>query len=179
MCSEDLSQYVRSSLGDASMFPLKCPLHHEGCPHTVSPQTARLFLNKEELGRFQEHQDRALFGDGVRCVHCRFFIVMQADLVSGASKIYLTACPRCTKVFCMQCRKASHSGTGGVCPVDVHDASLLQWKKQCGAQQCPSCRKVIEKEDEASCNHMVHKSSDCIPCCKERTDFCCESLYID
>jgi hypothetical protein len=161
------------------MFPLKCPLHHEGCPHTVSPQTARLFLNKEELGRFQEHQDRALFGDGVRCVHCRFFIVMQADLVSGASKIYLTACPRCTKVFCMQCRKASHSGTGGVCPVDVHDASLLQWKKQCGAQQCPSCRKVIEKEDEASCNHMVHKSSDCIPCCKERTDFCCESLYID
>ena len=36
-------------------------------------------------------------------------------------------------------------------------------------------RKLIEKDDPDTCNHMVHKATDGIPCCRDRTDFCCES----
>ncbi len=63
-----------------------------------------------------------------------------------------------------------------MCPNEVSDASLLQWKLASKAQSCPTCKKIIEKEDAATCNHMVHKLSDSIPCTRERTDFCCESL---
>ena len=31
---------------------------------------------------------------------------------------------------------------------------------------------MIEKDDPETCNHMVHKSTDGIPCVKDRTDFC-------
>ena len=41
-----------------------------------------------------------------------------------------------------------------------------------GAQKCPACSKLIEKNDKESCNHMVHKVTDGIPCVKDRTDFC-------
>ena len=31
---------------------------------------------------------------------------------------------------------------------------------------------MIEKDDPESCNHMTHKSTDVMPCTRERTDFC-------
>ena len=54
------------------------------------------------------------------------------------------------------------------------DDSLEAWKMDSGAQKCPACHKLIEKDDPDTCNHMVHKITDGIPCVRDRTDFCCE-----
>jgi hypothetical protein len=56
--------------------------------------------------------------------------------------------------------------------VDAIDDTLEAWKNASGAQKCPGCSKLIEKDDPATCHHMIHKMSDGIPCCRERTDFC-------
>ena len=58
------------------------------------------------------------------------------------------------------------------CPLEKLDDSLEKWKSEIGAQKCPSCMKLIEKDDPNTCNHMVHKITDGIPCVHERTDFC-------
>ena len=58
------------------------------------------------------------------------------------------------------------------CPLDGIDDTLDAWSKMSGAQKCPACSKLIEKNDKESCNHMVHKITDGIPCVKDRTDFC-------
>ena len=49
---------------------------------------------------------------------------------------------------------------------------MEKWKSEIGAQKCPSCLKLIEKDDPNTCNHMVHKITDGSPCVHERTDFC-------
>src|SRR3546814_16019379 len=62
------------------------------------------------------------------------------------------------------------------CPLDRDDETLESWRLKRGAQKCPGCMKIIEKDDPSTCNHMVHKSTDAIPCLQERTDFCCTYL---
>jgi len=79
-------------------------------------------------------------------------------------------CPYCVQNFCVRCKKAWHSGIS--CAVDSYDVDLESWKNTSGAQKCPACRKLIEKDDPDTCNHMVHKITDGIPCIRERTDFC-------
>lgn len=36
ICIEDLRGYLESALGDISQFPVKCPMHYEGCPGIYS-----------------------------------------------------------------------------------------------------------------------------------------------
>ena len=43
------------------------------------------------------------------------------------------------------------------------DDSMEQWKAVSGAQKCPACKKLIEKSDKDTCNHMIHKITDGIP----------------
>lgn len=85
-------------------------------------------------------------------------------------------CPYCIQKFCVKCKKPWHYNNQK-CPVDMLDASLEVWKKKSGAQTCPSCNKIIEKDDPDTCNHMVHKITDSIPCCRDRTDFCCKTIF--
>ena len=74
------------------------------------------------------------------------------------------------------------------CAGEVENDDLEGWRLESGAQRfyffhsfilslgfirCPTCLKIIEKDDPDTCNHMVHKSTDPIPCDMERTDFCC------
>jgi hypothetical protein len=37
---------------------------------------------------------------------------------------------------------------------------------------------LIEKDGPDTCNHMVHKSVDGIPCVRDRTDFCCKFSFL-
>jgi hypothetical protein len=71
----------------------------------------------------------------------------------------------------MRCKKPWHL-TGERCPLDKFDETLEAWKEISGAQKCPACFKLIEKDDPDTCNHMVHKITDGIPCIHDRTDFC-------
>jgi hypothetical protein len=64
------------------------------------------------------------------------------------------------------------SSSGERCPLDKFDETLEAWKEISGAQKCPACFKLIEKDDPDTCNHMVHKITDGIPCIHDRTDFC-------
>ena len=64
VCIEDLRGYLESALGDVSMFPLKCPMHYQGCAGTVDSKVAKRILREPQYDRFNEFCDRAMYGDG-------------------------------------------------------------------------------------------------------------------
>ena len=81
----------------------------------------------------------------------------------------MVQCPYCIQTFCLQCKKPWHYA--GKCPLERVDDDLEMWTKKSGAVKCPVCLKLIEKDGD-TCNHMVHKITDGIPCIRDRSDFC-------
>jgi hypothetical protein len=165
MCLEDLKGYLESALGDISVFPLKCPMHYEGCGGEITPGVAKRVIAQSQYSRFVEFTDRAIYGDGMRCIFCRNYVNFPAQEV-----ISMVECPYCIQKFCIRCKKPWHYG--GKCPLESYDDGLASWKAESGASCCPACKKIIEKDDPETCHHMVHKVTDSIPCIRERTDFC-------
>lgn len=165
LCMECIRGYLTSALGDISMFPVKCPLHYEGCTGTIGAKISKRVLTRPMFDKFNEFTDRMLYGEGMRCIYCDNFVNFP---VEGA--ISMVECPYCIQQFCMRCKKGWHFGSR--CPLDKVDDSLDDWREQSQAQRCPCCRKLIEKDDPNTCNHMVHKITDGIPCLRDRTDFC-------
>lgn len=166
-----MKNYVVNALGDISLFPVKCPMHYEGCTLHVEANIAKRVLQESQYNRFLEFHDRAVHGEGMRCIFCNNFVVFP-DTSTTRSMI---ECPYCVQKFCMKCKKPWHYD--GKCPLDAADESLETWKKESGAQKCPACAKTIEKSDPDTCNHMVHKITDGIPCIRDRTDFCCKLIF--
>jgi len=146
------------------MFPIKCPMHHTGCLTVLEAKFAQRVLNKDEFERFNLFNDRAVYGDGMACIFCGNFVIFP-ERMGGV----MVACPYCRQRFCMKCKIAWHLGVD--CTEEGKD-DLEEWRKSHGATRCPGCFKVIEKDDPETCNHMVHKAVDSIPCIQERTDFC-------
>ena len=106
----------------------------------------------------------------MRCIHCANYVNFP-EKMDGVARVI---CPYCQQNFCIRCKKAWHKGNR--CAVDTYDESLEAWKNSSGAQKCPACKKLIEKDDPDTCNHMIHKITDGIPCIRDRTDFCCKFL---
>ncbi len=131
------------------MFPVKCPMHYEGCVGILETGTAKRILSRVLYERFLEFTDRSVYGEGMRCIFCNNFVNFPEE---GA--ISMVECPYCIQRFCMRCKKPWHYGAR--CPLDNVDDSLESWKKDSGAQKCPACLKLIEKDDPDTCNHMVH-----------------------
>lgn len=169
ICVDDLSGLIDTALGNIAMFPVKCPMHFEGCTSTIGSDLAKRVLTEAKYQRFIDFHDRSIFGEGTRCIYCDNFVNYPMS-----SKISMVTCPYCVQIFCLKCRQPWHSDTGK-CPLEkAEDESLEVWKEKSGAQRCPACRKLIEKDDPDTCNHMVHRITDGIPCVRDRTDFCCE-----
>ena len=164
VCKDCLRSYICTALGDASMFPIKCPMHHTGCLSVFEEKFSQRVLNKDEYERFLLFNDRAVYGDGMACIFCGQFVIFP-ERMGGV----MVACPYCRQRFCMKCKIAWHVGYD--CTNEGKD-ELEDWRKAAGATRCPGCFKVIEKDDAETCNHMVHKATDSIPCIQERTDFC-------
>lgn len=171
ICLEDLRGYIVAALGNVSMFPLKCPLYFNNCPGKILPREAKRVLTKPQYEKFCEFCDRAEFGEGIRCIFCNFYVNYPANV-----NVAMVECPHCLQRCCIKCKKPWHYGQK--CPLEVLDDSLDIWTKQTGAQKCPTCLKVIEKDDPDTCHHMVHKSTDGIPCVRDRTDFCCKYIFL-
>jgi hypothetical protein len=165
LCAEDLCGYLGNALGDISQFPVKCPLHYEGCTSTIGAKIAKRVLDVKEYEKFNEFSDRVTYGEGMRCIFCNNYVNFPEE--GGFSMV---ECPYCVQTFCIRCRRPWHFDSK--CPLDNVDDSLDTWKKISGAQKCPACAKLIEKSDRDTCNHMIHKITDGIPCVKDRTDFC-------
>lgn len=168
ICLEDLKGYVESALGNISLFPVKCPMHYEACEGGIDATLAKRILTKIQYDKFIEFSDRALYGEGMRCIFCNNFV----NLPEIGNSNSMVECPYCVQRFCLRCKKPWHYGAK--CPLDNVDDSLEAWKTDSGAQKCPACHKLIEKDDPDTCNHMVHKFTDGIPCVRDRTDFCCK-----
>ena len=168
VCCECMQSYLGTSLGDVSMFPLKCPMHHQGCTTVIGPEIAKRMMNREEYERFIGFHDRAILGEGIHCLKCNFFV----NLPSNAANP-MVQCPYCRFRFCYRCKTAWHTGLR--CE-ERPDTELEEWRRSQGAQRCPGCYKIIEKDDPETCNHMVHKATDSMPCLRDRTDFCCELI---
>ena len=173
LCVEDIKGYLASALGDISMIPVKCPLHYEGCAGHIEANIAKRVLNRVMFDKFNEFSDRATYGEGMRCIFCDNFVNFPIE-----GERSMVECPYCVQRFCMRCKKSWHFGSR--CPLDKVDDTLDSWRMESMAQKCPCCHKLIEKDDPDTCNHMVHKVTDGIPCLRDRTDFCCEShlLYV-
>lgn len=165
ICEEDIKGYLSSALGDISMFPVKCPLHYEGCTGSITAHISKRVLSAPMFDKFNEFSDRSTYGEGMRCIFCDNFVNFP---IEGA--ISMVECPYCVQRFCMRCKKSWHFGSK--CPLDKVDDSLDDWRQKSLAQRCPCCHKLIEKDDPNTCNHMVHKITDGIPCIRDRTDFC-------
>lgn len=172
ICPEDLQGYITAALGDISMFPLKCPMFHMGCIGFIETKTAKRVMTATQYERFCDFSDRALYGEGMRCLFCNNYVCYPAN-----ESINMVECPYCVQRFCVKCKRPWHYGSKG-CPLDAVDDDLEKWKQHSGAQKCPTCGKLIEKDDPNTCNHMVHKITDGIPCVRERTDFCCKLFSI-
>jgi hypothetical protein len=172
ICLEDLNGYIVAGLGNISMFPLKCPLYFANCSGIILPKEAKRVLTKPQYEKFCEFVDRVEYGEGIRCIFCNFYI-NYPPLGPNSLQIAMVECPYCLQRCCIKCKKPWHYGQQK-CPLELLDDSLDQWTKETGAQKCPTCLKVIEKDDPDTCHHMVHKSTDGIPCLRDRTDFCCK-----
>lgn len=64
ICLEDIKGYLESALGDVSMFPVKCPMHYQGCEGMLDSRIAKRVLTEPQYVRFNEFSDRAMYGDG-------------------------------------------------------------------------------------------------------------------
>ena len=64
LCLEDLKGYLESALGNISMFPVKCPMHFQGCGGAIDARIAKRILTEPQYNRFNEFSDRAVYGDG-------------------------------------------------------------------------------------------------------------------
>eukprot|EP01038_Epipyxis_sp_PR26KG_P011323 gene11323-15187_t len=167
ICIDCMKSYLESALGNISMFPVKCPMFYVRCTTTIDAKIAKKVLNESQYNRFTEFSDRAMFGDGMRCIFCHNYVIYPNNMSNNFSRV---ECPYCIQLFCIRCKKPWHKN--GRCPIEYIDDSLEKWKEKSGAQTCPGCRKLIEKDDPDTCNHMVHKITDSIPCIRDRTDFC-------
>jgi len=79
ICIDDMRSYIKAALGDVAMFPLKCPMHHVGCVHTIGPDHAKRVLSRPEYTKFCEFNDRAIFGEGINCLKCGSFVNFPAS----------------------------------------------------------------------------------------------------
>ena len=168
ICRADMSAYVDAACQDISKFPLKCPMHFEGCNEIIPVYVAKRFITtRAQFTRFLDFTDRSILGEGMRCIFCNHYVNFPLN-----GKLLVVECPHCVRRFCMRCRKPWHYTTR--CTLEAaDDLELENWKESSGAQKCPGCSKLIEKDDPDTCNHMVHKITDSIPCIRTRTDFCC------
>jgi hypothetical protein len=140
-------------------------MHYEGCKGSLGGHVAKRVLNEIQYDKFVEFSDRAAYGEGMRCIFCGNYVNYPAN-----TRYSMVQCPYCIQNFCIRCKKPWHFRNK--CPLDTTDESLDSWKNDSGAQKCPACSKLIEKSDVETCNHMVHKITDGIPCIRDRTDFC-------
>lgn len=165
MCVEDMHGYISNALGDISQFPIKCPLHYEGCTTVIEAKLAKRVLDKNAFDKYNEFSDRVAYGEGMRCIFCNNYVNFPEE-----GGLNMVECPYCVQHFCIRCKKPWHFESK--CPLEGIDDSLDKWKDLSGAQKCPACSKLIEKSDVETCNHMIHKITDGIPCIRDRTDFC-------
>lgn len=165
LCIECLIGYIDAALGDVSMFPIKCPMHCESCTGQIGPDIAKRVISEGKYDKFIGFMDRALYGEGIRCLFCAHYVNFPTN-----GKVAMVECPYCSQRFCIRCKCPWHYGRE--CGSENMDAGLELWSTISGAQKCPACMKIIEKDDPETCHHMVHKATDPIPCVRERTDFC-------
>jgi hypothetical protein len=167
-CEECLTSYLENALGNIAMFPVKCPMHFEGCDAFCDAHISKRVLNRNQYDKYLEFSDRALYGEGMRCIFCNNYV----NFPDNPGNQSMVECPYCIQRFCIRCKKPWHYGDR--CPLENIDETLEAWQIDSGAQKCPACQKLIEKDDPDTCNHMVHHITDAIPCIRDRTDFCCK-----
>ena len=183
ICMECLKKYVNTALGDISMLPLKCPMHHQGCETVLGANLVQRVLSRSDFHRFQIFLDKAIYGDGMTCIFCHNYITFPPDMTNFSSDNDNVRCPHCTNRFCVRCQQQSHPGfkcrtastvmNNDPNEMNSHDEQKLEsWRKSHNVTKCPGCFKPIEKDDPDTCNHMVHKFTDSIPCVRDRTDYC-------
>jgi hypothetical protein len=117
LCLPCVNALLQAALHDISLFPVKCPMHYEGCETLVDAKVAKRFLVEFEYKRFLDFQDRAIFGEGMRCIFCTNYVKFSTD-----NSTSIVGCVHCHERFCLRCRQpyiVYHK-----CPLEQIDDSL-------------------------------------------------------
>merc|ERR1712100_43679 len=102
-------------------------MFHEGCTGVIDAKVAKRVLTRNQYERYINFSDRAMYGEGMRCIFCENYVSFPTSQTSG-----MVECPYCVERFCMKCKKPWHYGFGGKCPVEMDDAALESWKQKSG-----------------------------------------------
>ena len=120
LCLECVQGNLEAALNDIGMFPVRCPMHFGGCDRLFDARIAKRVLKEGQYKRFLDFQDRAMYGEGLRCIFCDQYVNLPVD-----NSISIVSCPHCLQRFCIRCKQSYtvfHK-----CPLAHVDDSLEQW----------------------------------------------------
>lgn len=151
-CQDCLRALVTSSIGDESLFPLRC------CKQSFNVENVLPFLQRALSAQFQAKAVE--FGtpaqDRLYCPNatCSIFLGSSAN-----RDMHEVSCTSCRETICTLCKQAAHPGA--VCS---ENAALLEIKalaRDNHWQTCPGCGAIIELGH--GCYHMT---------CRCRAEWC-------
>jgi hypothetical protein len=181
-CKRCFVQYVHSALGDvASQFPLRCPLHSEGCATMIAFATLKPlvgFRHSSEDGgkvtflahdhmRVERASIEALIPPSER-VYCASGSCARAlRRVAGVTKL---KCEYCPQVMCGGCWCGEHPGVSCQTARAQREGKDEETKKliKQTSKPCPHCSMAITHYRGHACHH-IRPGSGCPNC---GTHFC-------
>ena len=139
-CKDCMSKLVRTALVEESMFPPMC------CMKEITLSNFQDILAHDLVIGYMEKamEYRTISRTYCASTTCSKFI--RPDLIFGSVGV----CSACNVGTCTACKAFQHEG---LCSPEVGLQDLLEMAKEEGWAQCPSCKRMIERE--GGCNHMT------------------------
>ena len=193
MCKSCLASYIRERLEDIEHFPVKCAMHSNGCPETISFRTAEIALEdrSEFEGESSELRSAAIARDKnkflqfhltksvgyvVSCPCCHSIVISQHENALHGQPVRCNNIAECGKRFCVDCQVEWHQGL--TCAqykgeqVDDATQRLLDQGKR-----CPGCGTGIIHYYGHECHHI--KPDGGCPTCHHHFCYVCLGSYHD
>ncbi|KAI1305167.1 E3 ubiquitin-protein ligase RNF19A [Halotydeus destructor] len=184
-CYECLQQYLRIEISE-SRVNMMCP----ECTEPIHPNDIRIILNDEEmLSKYESFMLRRVLvaePDARWCPAPDCSYVVIASGCAGCPKLQCNR-PGCNTFFCYHCKHEWHPNqtcdaaraqrnvriASSRASGDFDGHSIHVSQRDSEIKPCPTCKVLVIKMDDGSCNHMtcsVCGTEFCWLCMKQITD---------
>ena len=138
-CRTCLSDLVRTSLADTTLFPPRC------CGKSLPISRCKQLCSPLLMAQYEDKKMELATPNPLYCSnrHCAEFI--KPDDVTADTAV----CQACQKETCALCQNPRHNG---VCPRDPSIQRLIEVANEEAWQRCPNCRTLVELT--TGCYHM-------------------------
>ncbi|EFW98492.1 ibr finger domain containing protein [Grosmannia clavigera kw1407] len=143
-CLGCLQRLFELATSDVSQFPPQCC----GQAITLDSKT-RTALGPEIINRYLEKKLESETPNRTYChePQCQTFIPPAAG---NDEQLGVATCSVCHRKTCTRCKKPAHGNSA--CPTDRADEQVLTIAQEEHWQRCPSCRRIIERNQ--GCNEI-------------------------